>query len=164
VDPLEKLHDIQLPEPISQYPIAIGYWLLLAIILLLVVFTFKKVRQHQNRVKIKKQAIHRIQHHTLSNKELVAMLKWVCLHYFPRQACASLYGLAFQQFLVKSLPEKYRTEFIENSSKAMSSLYQPTSTDDGTEDESFKNATLLWLNKALPVNHKLMKNNEVIDD
>jgi len=156
VDPLTKLHDIQLPEPIAQYPIAIGYWLILAISLLLIVFTIIKLRQHQQTVKIKKQAIHRIKNNALSNKELVALLKWVCLHYFPRQTCASLYGLQFQLFLANALPEKKRAVFIENSREAMESLYQQSTTDDVACNSTFTIAVLLWLNTAIPVNNKLI--------
>ena len=40
-DPLAQLRDIHLPGPVESWPPAIGWWILLAIILLLVLAVFK---------------------------------------------------------------------------------------------------------------------------
>jgi primosomal protein N' len=143
------LQDIHVPEPISNYPIAYGWWILAALILLaivLIIVKFKKLAKHNQ---VKKQALTQLKNTVdINNNELISLLKWAAMHYFSRVELAKLYGESLQHFLVKKLPEKHQIKFTELSDDAFKSQYQASFDND--VDTSFQQATLLWLNQALP--------------
>jgi ABC-type transport system involved in Fe-S cluster assembly fused permease/ATPase subunit len=162
VDPLAKLHDIQLPSPVHQYPIAIGWWLLLILVLLLLSWTiFKIIRLRQQR-QVKRQALAQIkQNPQMSTAQLVALLKWSCLHYFPRASSANLYGESFTQFLRSVLPKQYQTQFTQLCAKHMNDIYRADA--DAMFEPSLCNATQLWLNHALPPKPAILASMQVSD-
>ncbi len=59
-DPLAQLRDIHLPEAISGWPPALGWWLLLATLLLLILLAWLSVRRYQ-RGALKRAALHELE-------------------------------------------------------------------------------------------------------
>jgi primosomal protein N' len=143
------LQDIHVPEPITNYPIAYGWWILAALILLAIVLIIVKVKKTAKRNQVKKQALTQLKNTVdINNNELISLLKWAAMHYFSRVELAKLYGESLQHFLVNQLPEKYQIKFTELSDDAFKSQYQATFHNE--VDTSFQQATLLWLNQAIP--------------
>lgn len=143
------LQDIHVPEPITNYPVAYGWWILAVLILLTIVLIIIKVRKTAKRNQVKKQALTQLKDNVdISNSELISLLKWAAMHYFSRVELAKLYGESLQQFLVNQLPEKYQSKFTELSDEAFKNQYQANFHNE--VDTSFQQAVLLWLNKALP--------------
>lgn len=143
------LQDIHVPEPITSYPIAYGWWILATLILLAIVLIIVKFKKAAKRNQVKKQALIQLKNTVnINNNELISLLKWAAMHYFSRVELAKLYGESLQHFLVKKLPEKHQIKFTELSDDAFKSQYQASFHNE--VDTSFQQATLLWLNQALP--------------
>jgi hypothetical protein len=150
-----QLHDIHLPEPVSNLPTAIGWWLLAMMIIFITFWLIKKLQRHKKLNQHKKHALSVLNNQkTLSNADIISLLKWSAMQYFSRQQVANLYGDAFQQFLRSQLPEKHQKDFEQLSSQSFIHQYQMTSTTENTTsiilNDDCRNAAKLWLSHALP--------------
>ena len=105
-NPLDQLKDIHLPEQIDQFPIAIGWWILLIIIIFISGYVIYRMVKYKKAIRLIKPA--NIEITALRNLEkanahsiatLSALLKRVCLIYFPHENIASLNGEACLNFL-----------------------------------------------------------------
>ncbi len=106
---LEQLRPNHLPEPISWWPPAIGWWLVsaVAIIALTIVALYVYRRWQQNRYRAKAlqladEALDRYQQHQNPRQlaqECNELLKRVALHTFPKERVAGLTGTAWRDFL-----------------------------------------------------------------
>jgi hypothetical protein len=152
-----QLHDIHLPEQVSNYPIAPGWWLLLALIVISAIWFYKKFKKNKCLNASKKEALSTLENNPSMNaKECITLLKWAAMQYVNRQQLAKLYGDNFQAFLMKQLPEKYQVNFIALSNAAFKAQYQasPTRVEPSTTtelDRDCQQATKLWLTHALPI-------------
>lgn len=104
-NPLEQLKDIHLPEPISAWQLAPGWWLL---VVLLITFTgYIAFRWHKRRIAFRLLKPAQLELKRIGNlppnndaiAELSALIKRVCLVYFPTVKTASLSGTQWIAFL-----------------------------------------------------------------
>lgn len=151
-----QLHDIHVPEQVSNLPIAPGWWLLLALLIMSGLWFYKKRKQDLRLNASKKQALTALENNPdLSAKECIALLKWAAMQYVNRQQLAKLYGEDFQSFLKIQLPEKYQEKFYQLSSTAFLRQYQAEQAAVDI-DHDCQQATKLWLNHALPIKEPLV--------
>ncbi|GAW97349.1 MULTISPECIES: DUF4381 domain-containing protein [Colwellia] len=151
-----QLHDIHVPEQVSNLPIAPGWWLLLALIVIAVLWSYKKRKQNRQLNASKQQALAVLANNqTMSAKACLNLLKWAAMQYFSRQQLAQLYGDNFQTFLMQQLPEKYQVKFTQLSTAAFQQQYQAEQGTNTDIDSDCQQATKLWLTHALPVNKAL---------
>lgn len=108
-DQLAQLKDIHLPDPIGWWPLAPGWYFLIAgaalIVLALAIFLYRLYQQGR----AKRQALRMLaeyirlyqedQNHQLMSARLSELLRRVALAYYPRQQVASLEGQAWLDFL-----------------------------------------------------------------
>ncbi|ARG96328.1 DUF4381 domain-containing protein [Legionella micdadei] len=109
---LAKLHDIHLPAPIGWWPLAPGWYLLLFLCLILIVFLIYLARRTYANGQAKRQALQllevyeqeyrREQDSQASSMKVSELLRRVALVYFPREEVASLQGEAWLEFLNKT--------------------------------------------------------------
>lgn len=151
-----QLHDIHVPEQVSNFPIAPGWWLLLALLVIGTFWLYKKRKQGIRLNASKKQALTALKNSpAMSAKECITLLKWAAMQYVNRQQLAKLYGEGFQRLLMKQLPEKHQANFTKLSNAAFQQQYQAeqailnTATTD--IDRDCQQATKLWLTHALPI-------------
>lgn len=157
MDPLAQLIDIHLPTPIHQYPIAVGWWILASLIIIVSIYSVIRLRRHIKANKTKVSALKQLKRNPeMPVEEVLLLLKWAALTYFPRKVCANLYGKKFKQFLVSSLPinikEKQRLEFeqqLQNCSNSFESIYHKNG--DTLVDIHVNELAYSWLTLALPV-------------
>lgn len=143
------LKDIHLPEQISNFPVAYGWWILAALVLLAIVLLVIKIKKAKQRNQVKKQALLQLNNSSeLNHSELISIMKWAAMHYFSRVEVAQLYGDSLKQFFVQQLPEKYQAKFTELSVQAFKDQYQPNFHNE--VDNNFQQAVQLWLTQALP--------------
>lgn len=147
MDPLAQLNDIHLPENIHSYPIAPGWWLLVALILALIIYGSVKLRQYITKRKNQKSALKQLSPNA-DVGTVVTLLKWAALQYFPRQTVANLTGEHFKSFLTSTLPAKYQADFSKLSADYFTSAYQHQAGSKASAE--FHQAAKLWLNHALP--------------
>lgn len=144
-----ELKDIHVPEQIANYPTAYGWWLLAALILLITIITIIKFSKAAKRNQVKKQALAQLKNNAdINNNELMSILKWAAMHYFSRVKLAKLYGESLQQFLLKQLSKNHQASFVKLSEHAFKNQYQANFHKE--VDKDFQQATLLWLEQALP--------------
>lgn len=160
MDPLSQLKDIHLPEQINNYPIAYGWWILLAIIVVLLFWIIKLTLNKRIKSKSKKLAIAKLTTTELNDADIIKLLKWTALQYFPRQHIAKLHGDKLVEFLSQQLPEKHREQFSQKITPAFNNQYQLTPKEQQSTD--VKTAALLWLNHALPPKDVLIVNGVVV--
>lgn len=106
-----QLQDIHLPESASFWPLAIGWWLLLAVFMVIIAWfivkVLKRAKQRKYRAKIFAQfdALEKKLKANPSNTviaEINTLLRQVTVTYYPRNKTASLTGGDWLQFLDKS--------------------------------------------------------------
>jgi len=160
LDPLAQLSDIHLPTPVHQYPIALGWWLLAALIISALIWSILKFRHYKKSHKTKIIALKQLQQNPeMCAEDVLLLLKWAALAYFPRKDCAHLYGKSFQQFLMRTLPEKIkekqRLDFKEQLQKCTNSfenIYHKNS--EHFVDSNVNKLANTWIRLALPVKNK----------
>lgn len=102
---LSQLHDIHLPASVSWWPLALGWWLLLAllVVMLLVGFGFYRRYQRQRWRREALALLRQLQQQSLTPKMLVVeysqLLRRVAISRFPRTEVAALTGEQWLVFL-----------------------------------------------------------------
>ncbi|WP_185962589.1 DUF4381 domain-containing protein [Thalassomonas sp. M1454] len=153
MDPLAQLKDIHLPEQINQWPIAIGWWLLLLSIIAFIFFVVNKIMKKRKQVKVIKQAQARLStEQNLSSEQIIATLKWTCMHYFTRNEVAALHSNDLLNYLSDKLEQQHKAEFITKSENALIHCYRKADSDIYAKD--LQNGALFWLSHANFFNEK----------
>jgi Domain of unknown function (DUF4381) len=97
--PLDKLHDFYQPQPPSWVPQTIGWYFVLALLLLLVAWGAWHVFESWRRNRYRREALREIEGVDIA--AIPALLKRTALAAWPREEVASLSGEAWLQFLAK---------------------------------------------------------------
>jgi hypothetical protein len=113
-DPLAQLRDYHLPEPVSWWPPAPGWWLLALIALLALVWLALFLRRHLQlraarrlalrELKALEQAFEHKPDATTLLRELSRLLRRFALARFPREQVAGLSGADWLAFLDRQHP------------------------------------------------------------
>jgi Domain of unknown function (DUF4381) len=106
---LAKLHDIHLPAPIGWWPLAPGWYFLIALALLLIALLVYFAHRFYKNGRAKQEALlllknYEQQYQRGADSQLISMkiselLRRVALVYFPRAEVAGLKGKAWLDFL-----------------------------------------------------------------
>jgi hypothetical protein len=95
---LENLRDIAQPPPVSWWPPALGWWVVLALIFIVAAFAaWRGWRRWQARA-YRREAVRELES-AQSIAEIAALLKRTALAVYPRSEIASLSGHAWCQWL-----------------------------------------------------------------
>ncbi|QBY03338.1 DUF4381 domain-containing protein [Thalassotalea sp. HSM 43] len=144
MDPLENLKDIHLPDSIHAYPIAPGWWILLALVLAIVVYLLIKNKRKQRFLRQQKTALVQLQQlEAPTVEQCVAILKWVAMHYFQRHLFANNFSVELLQALKVKLPEQHQAKFIELAESALAQQYRKNANTIYGED--MQRAAIYWL-------------------
>jgi hypothetical protein len=130
-DPLAGLRDIHLPEPVSWWPPAPGWWLAvfvsLACLVLLMNFLRRRVRQNRyRRVALKKLASLEDHGSDMARvlEEISAILRRVAIQAYGRERVVPLTGDAWLDFLDKT---GRTTAFSSGAARVLGpDLYRPS--------------------------------------
>ena len=108
-NPLDNLRDIHLPEPVSAWPPAPGWWILAFLAISLIVWTVWKLRQNYKKnqlLRISLTSAARLEQDYQKHqdpqrlvREYSSLLRRIALARFPRQKVASLTGSDWLKFL-----------------------------------------------------------------
>jgi len=143
---LAQLKDIHLPEQVHNYPVAYGWWILLACFLITIIFLIVKWQKRRTLCHAQKLALTKIKNIT-SNDEIVSVLKWAAFQYFPRKDVASLHGEQLTNFLANKLAAKQQEKFQILCDQQLNNKYQLV---ENPPSETLQQAAQLWLSYALP--------------
>jgi hypothetical protein len=129
-DPLAQLRDIHLPEAVSWWPLAPGWWVLAALLVAGFAYTGHYLWQCHQAFSYRRQALQQIkqlpnnsQHQRITS--LFALLKRVAVSAYPELNLSSLSQAEFIDFLKKTtpkagfdqLPTNWQTLFYANNSE-----------------------------------------------
>ncbi|MDC8831580.1 DUF4381 domain-containing protein [Alteromonas gilva] len=150
MDPLAQLNDIQTPQGVDWWPLAWGWWVILAVLLALLIalvyLTVKHVRF--NRARRDAIAMHQqLPKDASYPAQANQLLKRVTLHYYPAIDSAASYGQRWQHFLQHCLSEKRREKTAQGLAVLAQSPYQPLPADE-QEIEQMYRAVSDWLKHA----------------
>ncbi|MFZ5764442.1 MAG: DUF4381 domain-containing protein [Thermodesulfobacteriota bacterium] len=104
-DPLAALRDIHLPDPVSPWPPAPGWWIVGLLGVGLFIGSFVLGRRWRHRTAYRRKALHELQRladtpdHRLIVDELAALVKRVAIAGFGHQQVARLSGEEWLRFL-----------------------------------------------------------------
>ncbi|NMH59474.1 DUF4381 domain-containing protein [Alteromonas ponticola] len=151
-NPLAQLRDIHIPDDVSAWPLAWGWWVVIVVAMVsaaaMVVWLYKRHRFFQAR----RQAITEINALQPSQPDWAqqqnAILKRTASHYFDSKQIAPLYGQRWQQFLISCLAPKSKYKPTETGlDKLQQALYKPQPLNSKQFDLCQK-ACLSWLKNA----------------
>ena len=147
-----QLHDIHLPEQVSNLPTAMGWWLSVVILMLILIVSIEKLKQYKALRKNQQRVILQLEKQmhagNLTMENAMSLVKWSAMQYFPRDDIAALYQESFKRFLVAQLPNEHQAEFSELASDGFDNFYKAGFSS--SVNASFNQAILLWVKKALP--------------
>ncbi|MGI9286036.1 MAG: DUF4381 domain-containing protein [Pseudomonadales bacterium] len=151
-NPLDQLRDIHLPEAVGMWPLAPGWWLLLALCLLALVLLVWQIYTRQRDTRYRKLAVAELEVHyqNFQHSEELAdyisasqeILRRVALHRYAdrRAAIAPLSGSAWISFLDSCIDkELFSAKFGEALNEAN---YQRSPV---IEPNELHRSTLYWL-------------------
>ena len=109
-DPLAQLRDIHLPEAVSWWPLAPGWWILGALLIAGLAYTVHFFWQRHHAFTYRRQALQKIkqlpnnsQHQRIT--DLFVLLKRVAVSAYPELNLSSLSQAEFIDFLKKTCPK-----------------------------------------------------------
>jgi len=144
VDTTLPLRDIHLPNDISWWPPAVGWWIVTGLLLLLIALVVWLYRRYQGHRLQREalQALNSIQDQFDNERDeqrliqsLSVWLRRVCISYYPAAEVAGLTGIDWLQFLDKNLSETSSPQaFSEGVGRLiLSAPYRKRSTVNGPE-------------------------------
>ncbi|PSV26156.1 MULTISPECIES: DUF4381 domain-containing protein [unclassified Photobacterium] len=144
------LADIHLPQAPNFWPLAWGWWVLFAVVILAIAVVVTFIRRKKHADAAQKEALQKLSLITAEQglPALNTLLKQAALSYYSRTIVAPLTGEAWLAFLDNQLPVKY-SGFSELKSVWLSGSFSntPLSHDDFQQCKTMANT---WLKHALP--------------
>lgn len=109
---LAELKDIVTPEAIGHWPWAIGYWLLLGVLIIACILLLLWLKKRARRLAPRRNAKHLLVqldiHSATYASEVNSLLKRVAMSYLPRENIAQLDGDAWSSWLDSALPPAHK--------------------------------------------------------
>jgi hypothetical protein len=146
VPDFDDMHDIVVSEPVSWWPLAPGWYVLMLILALALIWLgvkyWRKWRAHQYR----RDALLELKE--ISPRHLPALVKRVCLSAWPRDEVANLSGDAWLKFLDQS---GNTTDFTQGAGKILLDLsYNPHSqiTQNSPEYQQLLKLIQRWIQQS----------------
>ena len=154
---LQQLHDIHLPMPVGMWPLAIGWWVLLILVLLALIYGvmiavryFIRKRAVRTALRLLRGYEKACQHSEQWGEHLAnitLLMKRVAMSYYPRDRVAGLQGEVWLTFLNQT--------FLHNSFESDRDLllkwpYVATDTIDPPVLDDFFKRVQQWI-RAQPV-------------
>lgn len=119
---LSQLAPLREPAAISWWPLAPGWWIVLALSVTLLTGVFLQLRKRRRKTayrRIALAALEELRSRQAGTDELNWLLKAAALRAYPQEQVAGLHGAAWQQFLASTCPKVASETFAE-----LDALYQ----------------------------------------
>ncbi|MBD1390251.1 DUF4381 domain-containing protein [Neiella sp. HB171785] len=143
------LKDIVLAAPVSWWPLAPGWWLLIALLLLLLAWFGRQLWLRQRAKRFAKLALERVKQwqqsaQDISVSQVNELLKVVACHYGESEQLAKLSGSRWYQWLQASSTDKQRPQIEQMCQLLQQHLYSGTPLS-AVQQEQLLNSCQLWL-------------------
>ncbi len=155
------LADLHLPAEPSWWPLAWGWWVALALVLIMIAASIWWLQRQRRQNRAKKSALKLLtnihtskmfQQQSEQKKVTYAndVLRQVCLSYYPRYIMAGLHSEQWYQFLDS---QSNKARFKQNQQQWHSALYQKHDIDEQSCQQLIEQVTT-WVKDALPPNNR----------
>ena len=158
--PLASLH---LPEPPGAWPVAWGWWAVLAAVILFIMIALLSWHKHKKNRRAKKAALKLLtnmcRREANPNKKVALandLLRQACLAYYPRGMLASLHGSAWYEFLDMQSAVKNASSFTANQAEWQQALYQKQPVSEALAIGLIQQVEQ-WIEQTLPPSKKQLK-------
>ncbi len=156
---LSELKDIHLPDPVSVYQIAPGWWLSAILGLAVIWVCYQQAVKAIRKNRYRRDALKQLEARCIERADLLddyqllseinQLLKSVAIKAYPQQGCAALSGEQWQLFLAQTLAHhKNASTQVFN---LFDLLYQTNPTLDKTQRDLLIATARLWLKKHAPL-------------
>ena len=147
MDPLANLQDIHLPEAVHSWPLAPGWWIILALLITAAVIVIKKIINKRRLIKNQKLALKQLQaNEHLTAEQSIAILKWTCIQYFKREDVAAIHGDDLLNYLSSKLDGDKQIEFKKLAENSIRQQYRRSA--NTLYAQELQQAAILWVNNA----------------
>lgn len=146
-----SLKDIVLPEPVTFWPPAPGWWLLAGLLLLIsatLIFWLVRRSQHQRRIRRQQHQFNTAIAAIERTEQANDWFKRLALQYVAPQQVASLHGDAWFTWLHNTLPENARDAFLPTIELLRNTLYRST-TLDAAQQQLLRDGLNLWWQRVI---------------
>lgn len=154
MDPLAQLQDIHVPEAVSYWPLAWGWWALFAVAFTSITIALFYLKRFRQKRKIRSAAMLELAQLDSSaqdfSEQANALLKRACMGYFDKEIVSSLYGEKWRRFLVSMLPKGKQELFDAQFKILQMNLYQSNTVASSQSPSATKELVTDWLKHALP--------------
>ena len=151
MDPLAQLNDIQTPSGVDWWPLAWGWWAVIALALLIIVLTARAWYRHRQFTKAKREALTTLATFSAEPAQAAVntnqLLKRVAKHYFGAEAVSALYGDGWLQFLQSTVSNKHAASMAAGLDVMIGKVYQQSPCTDAEASDIFTAASV-WLKQA----------------
>ncbi len=156
MNPLDNMKDIHLAAPIHQWPIALGWWLVALILLIMLGLTVIKARQWvQTRKQMSALAL-TIEEIKITQRwptTVNSLFKRIAMTYLPECHAEQLSTSDWLNWLTAVMPNKYQNEFRSDYQQLLSQLYQANA-DENLEVLTYHRWAHLWMRNAHAISKK----------
>ena len=153
--PLAELKDIHLPEPTTLWPPAIGWWILLAVAMSLVVIVILWRIRRWRLEQAKRKALSELSQLTSETDQwpqaLQQLVRRLTISYFAQEQVAQLHGQQWIDFLLAQLKVSQRETCEEALQALVNAQYRKSVDLDFAQQTS---AVKYWISNALPPRKK----------
>lgn len=147
MNPLEQLADISVPQTVSYWPLAAGYWMLLGLTCILVALIIIWTTQYQHKNRAKKQALTHIKNLNTEDSEFAPKLQVTLKTVVAQYKGLDVASKSFGEDWCTTLTKLYRGKNTDDISVLTSYLYdylyrQPNKRSTGVNDFNSENLIL----------------------
>lgn len=155
---LASLNDIQTPDIIASWPVAYGYWVTLALIIMSITVIFYLVKRQRLYAAPKRAVIAKLKELDPNHKELSSqvntLIKRAAMSYLPRERVAGLEGEAWYRWMNNQVKQPDpQLQLLLNK------RYQREGLASG-EGQVLKALVHQWFKEALPIKMEPVKSAE----
>lgn len=141
-----NLHDIVEAQAVGWWPLAWGWWLLLAVLTITVTAGCYYFIRWRHRHRAQRQALRQLQDESLSMMQITLLTKQAALAYFPRRNIAALSGQRWFEFLIQTMPANQQSSFSAGLMPYLDGLYAASV----EPADGYQRLMQRWIKQALP--------------
>jgi hypothetical protein len=152
VNPLDQLADIQIPDQVGMWPLAIGYWIVLFSLLVACALTYYCVQRYKQKRVMRNRSLSALAgidaNDPSAARQVHHILKTAATAYLPSADVLHIHGNAWQQLLKRLYTKSDKQEVCESLSTL--AKWQYDQRIDLPDNQLLIRHASLWISHALP--------------
>lgn len=149
MNPLDQLQDITVPTEVSIWPLAIGWWVVICLVVISLILVIIYSLKYQHKHRLRKLALNELRQLNKTDTALTSdynsLLKRVVKTYRPTLNMARLHGNEWAKFLSVTLKSSKSSKKYTQQFTQMAMAIYDGSTNDSTNNKSARQCTEYWL-------------------